>query len=140
MPLYKRCSRCGRRLLFGDACACLKQRHKDYDRYTRDEKSRQYYHSREWTLARDATLQQDDYIDVYLYMTSGELVIADTVHHIIPLREDWERRNDINNLISLHHATHSHIEALYKQDREKIQNELFEILRQFRKNQGGRGT
>lgn len=93
MPIYKRCSRCGRRLLSGSICSCIKERHKEYDRYSRDRKSRQYYHSKEWMMVREAVLDMDGGIDVYLYMKEGKTVFADTVHHIVPLKDDWNKRN-----------------------------------------------
>ena len=48
-----------------------------------------------------------------MYVTQGKVIPADTVHHIIPLREDWNRRLDSGNLMSLHHDTHSMIEREY---------------------------
>ena len=114
MPLYKRCSRCGKRILSGSVCPCIKARHKEYDRYSRDKKSKQYYDSREWEKARASALDADEHIDVYLFMTEGRIEIADSVHHIIPLKEAWEERNSLGNLISLNHDTHSMIEQMYK--------------------------
>lgn len=57
---------------------------------------------------------------------------ADTVHHIIPLRDDWNRRNDIENLMSLNHDTHSTIESLYRKDKELTQKILKEMLNEYR--------
>lgn len=67
------------------------------------------------------------------------MIRADTVHHIIPLRDDWNKRNDPDNLMSLNHDTHSKIEQLYKADKEKMQIELQEMLTEYRKlvRQGG---
>lgn len=84
-------------------------------------------------------MELDQYIDVYMYMTEGVMIRADTVHHIIPLRDDWNKRNDPDNLMSLNHDTHSKIEQLYKADKEKMQIELQEMLTEYRKlvRQGG---
>lgn len=133
MPIYKRCSRCGKRIEAGTTCPCVKARHKEYDRYSRDSRSKQYYHSKEWDRVREDVLTLDGGIDVYLYMTQGTVVKADTVHHIVPLREDWNKRNERENLISLHHDTHSMIEQMYKQDKKKIQTELQEMIQTYRK-------
>lgn len=139
MPIYKRCSRCGSRIPSGSRCPCLKERHKEYDRMIRDKKSKQFYDSGEWTRARADAMDADQGIDVYLFVTKGQVKPADTVHHIIPLRDDWEKRCDINNLMSLHHDTHSLIESLYKKDKQKIQRELLEMVKRFRETvrQGG---
>ena len=34
--IYKRCSRCGKRIESGQTCECVKMRHKEYDRLSRD--------------------------------------------------------------------------------------------------------
>ena len=47
-------------------------------------------------------------------MTEGVILAADTVHHIIPLKEAWDKRCDKQNLMPLHHDTHSKIEQMYK--------------------------
>lgn len=85
-------------------------------------------------------MEADCGIDVYLFMTKGEIKHADTVHHIIPIKDDWEKRSDINNLMSLHHDTHSLIESLYKKDKQKIQKELLEMLKRFRETAGQGGV
>ena len=131
--IYKRCSRCGKRIPSGSKCECLKGRHQEYDRFSRDKKSKEFYGSSEWEKAREDALEADAGIDVYVYMTTGEIVAADMVHHITPLRDDWKRRNDIDNLMSLSSVTHSVIEALYKQDKEGTKRKLYEMLTQFRR-------
>ena len=132
MPLYKRCSRCGQRIPSGSTCPCIKARHKEYDRYSRDRKSKQFYGSRQWLLIRSAAMAADDGIDVYLFMTEGMLVPADTVHHIIPLQDDWQKRMDINNLMSLSNGTHSMIEQMYKKDKPGTQKKLQKMLLEYR--------
>ena len=136
--IYKRCSRCGRRIPSGSKCPCLKERHKEYDQYARDSKTKAFYDGKEWEKQRKRILEEDG-IDVYLYMTSGEVKLADTVHHILPLRECWERRLDPDNLMSLHHDTHSHIEKLYKMKKTEMEKQLSEMLTQFRREQQGGG-
>lgn len=132
MPIYKRCSRCGRRLPSGSKCPCQKDRHKEYDRYSRDRKSKQYYDGGEWQQARASAMEADQGLDVYLFMTKGEVVNADTVHHIVPLKDDWNKRNDITNLMSLHHDTHSLIETEYRKNKTEMQKKLSKMLAEYR--------
>ena len=74
-----------------------------------------------------------DKVDVYLYMTQGKIVPADTVHHITPLRDDWNRRLDVNNLMSLHHETHSTIERDYaSRGARSMAHTLYILLSEFR--------
>ena len=132
MPINKRCFRCGARFPAATRCECVKQRHKEYDRYSRDRKSRAFYNSSAWEHARSAALEADEGLDVYLYMTEGIVVLADTVHHIIPLQDEWEKRNDISNLMSLSGETHSMIEQMYKKDKDGMEKKLHEMLQKYR--------
>lgn len=72
-------------------------------------------------------------MDVYLFMTEGVVVKADSVHHIVPLRDDWARRCDISNLMSLSHESHSRIEAGYKKDKRGIEERLQAMLIEYRR-------
>ena len=139
MPIYKRCSKCGKRVPEGSRCPCNKQRHQMYDKYYRDRKSKDYYSGSEWKVARTAALETDEGIDVFVFMTTGEVIAADTVHHIIPLKEDWEQRNNIDNLMSVRHDTHSIIEKEYKKDKRGMQKKLREMLNEYRKQEGRGG-
>lgn len=131
--IYKRCSRCRKRLPEGSTCNCWKKSyHKEYDRISRDKQAKAFYCSSAWTKKREEVLNMDENIDVYVYMTKGEIILADTVHHITPLRDDWSRRLDEENLMSLSHETHSKIERRYKSDKEQIMRELHLMLKQFR--------
>lgn len=136
MPIYKRCSRCGKRLPTGTTCECVKNRHREYDRYSRDKKAKEFYHSGEWERTRAAVIDMDGGIDVYLFMTTGEVVLADTVHHIVPLRDDWSKRMDAMNLMSLNHNTHSMIEQMYKDRKEEMIEKLTEMLIKYRTMEG----
>ena len=135
MPIFKRCSRCGRRLPTGSTCPCLKRRHQEYDRYSRDKKSKDFYSGKEWEIAREAALDADGGIDVYLYMTQDKVVVADSVHHIVPLKDNWSLRAELTNLISLHHDTHSQIEAMYKRDKAGTQAMLRKLLEEYRRGE-----
>ena len=92
-----------------------KERYRIYDQNARNQKSKTFYDSREWQLTRSDILSACG-IDVYVYMTEGVILAADTVHHIIPLKEAWDKRCDKQNLMPLHHDTHSKIEQMYKKE------------------------
>ena len=135
--IYKICSRCGKRIPEGTTCPCQKIRKaesdKHYDKYQRDQKSTEFYKSGVWQLTRQRVLNMDQHLDVYEYMMHGRVVIADTVHHIVPLKEDWNRRLDISNLMSLNHDTHSQIERDYEKYGAKVMAcRLSEILGRYR--------
>lgn len=133
--LYRRCGRCGKRIESGSRCECLKKRHSEYDRYSRDKKSKAFYNSLEWQRKRADILDLDEGIDVYVFMKTGEIILADTVHHIVPLKEDWSKRLDDDNLMSLNHDTHSAIEKKYKDSRQEMIDELRKMLQEFRRKE-----
>lgn len=136
MAIYTRCPRCGKRILAGEKCECFKayqqRRHREYDSACRDERSKAFYNSAEWERIRAAVLELDDGIDVYVFMTTGKILLADTVHHIEPARDNWNRRLDPDNLMSLNHDTHSKIEQMYKKDKAGMMKILQEMLVRYR--------
>ena len=109
-------------------------RHKEYDAHCRDQKAKKFYNSSEWRAIRQKVLARDAGIDIYLYIVEGRIVPADTVHHIVELSEDYTRRLDMDNLISVSDGTHSMISKAYKDTamRAKMQQTLRECARRYR--------
>lgn len=134
MPIYKRCAYCGRRIRVGEECGCvsIKRDHSYYDKHKRNKESAAIYHGRKWDKSRQAALDLDQGIDVYMYQTTGEVIPADTVHHIEPLVEKPDLAYDIDNLISLSDGTHSRIEAMYRSGDPEIRDCLREMIRKGR--------
>ena len=114
-----------------------KERYRIYDQNARNQKSKTFYDSREWQLTRSDILSVCG-IDVYVYMTEGVILAADTVHHIIPLKEAWDKRCDKQNLMPLHHDTHSKIEQMYKKERPVMEKSLQKCLWIFIHRREGR--
>ena len=141
MPIYRRCGRCGARILSGTTCPCMKdanrERYRIYDKTQRDSKSKQFYNSTAWLRERRHVIEDlDDGMDVYAYVVHGRIVPADTVHHIVPLRDDWELRLSDHNLMSVSSASHAEIEALYKQSKQAAVAMLQKIVRAHRQALG----
>ena len=93
-----------------------KERYRIYDQNARDQKSKTFYDSREWQLTRSDILSACG-IDVYVYMTEGVILAADTV--------------------PLHHDTHSKIEQMYKKERPVMEKKLAKMLVDFYTQTGG---
>ena len=134
--IYKLCTCCGRKIPEGNICPCQKKRKaagdRQYDRNQRDLKAKEFYRSSRWLAVRQRVLNMDR-VDVYMYMTQGKVIPADTVHHITPLRDDWSRGLDVSNLMSLHHNTHSMIEREYaSRGARSMANTLYILLAEFR--------
>ena len=132
--IYKRCSRCGKRIPTGTKCDCIKDVRREYDKYYRNKKSAAFYASSTWKKVRDTIMNKYDGLDVYLYVTAGQVVNADVVHHIIPVTGDDSRLYAETNLIPLSHATHNMVHDTYDKGQEEMmemQMKLVDCLRQF---------
>lgn len=53
LQIYKRCSRCGKRILSGTNCSCYTDRHKQYKKERTDIKEQKLYNSSEWKKIRN---------------------------------------------------------------------------------------
>lgn len=129
--IYKRCDHCGRMIPPGTHCPCItRKRNKEYDAHHRDKARKSFYQSREWLDMREEILMRDSRVDRYLLSMTGEVEAATMVHHITPLGEDWSRRLDPSNLISLSDRVHKQIHKLYESDANaETRERLFEIIR-----------
>lgn len=79
---------------------------KYYDQYQRDKQSRGFYKSRAWQAVRLRALVRDTYL-CQDCLKENRIAQADTVHHRVPIREDWSKRLDMDNLLSLCSACHN---------------------------------
>ncbi|OSA88820.1 UNVERIFIED_ORG: hypothetical protein B2H93_17300 [Clostridium botulinum] len=137
MPIYKRCSRCNKRILEGTKCDCLKARHKEYKHYRTDKKEQSFYSSKEWLPIKEKAKALYDGIDIYSYYVLNKLEYGQTMHHIEELKDNWDRRLDINNLIYLTESNHQIIHKLYKEGKKKETMELlFYLIEKFKSEFG----
>ena len=83
-----------------------KDRHKLYDKNVRDKESAKFYNSKGWKLLREMALNRDLGLCQHCYK-GNKITMADMVDHIVPVKVNWERRLDINNLQSLCNRCHS---------------------------------
>lgn len=130
--ILKICNRCGKVIPTGTKCNCITPYKKDYNKFRRDKKIKEFRASKEWRAVRAEVIEDSDGYDLYLYYTTGELVKGSSVHHIHPLssEEGWKRRTDKSNLINLSEQTHGVIEMKYKNEnaRERLIQELEDIV------------
>lgn len=111
----------------------------EYNEYRRDKKAATFYVSSEWRKLRERMLKLYDGLDMYAYYVQHRIVIADMVHHIIELDEDWSRRLDPVNLFPLSKGNHGIISALYKKEtmKKQTQKQLQDILQKHWEEAGG---
>jgi 5-methylcytosine-specific restriction protein A len=109
---------------------------KHYDKYTRDKSAAAFYNSPEWIKTREYTLAKYKGLDLYAFFILNKIVYADTVHHIVELKENWDRRLDVNNLFPLSSSNHNAIHTMYEKDKEGTQRLLFNLLDRWEKEMG----
>lgn len=79
-------------------------RYSNYDK-DRDPKLVSFYHGVKWKRLRESVLTRDNYL-CQDCLSANKLVGAEEVHHIIEVKEDWDKRYDESNLISLCKSCH----------------------------------
>ena len=111
--IYKRCARCGKRLPSGTTCMCY-NRYAEYNRYRDDDKYNRFYTTAKWNKAKDTVKQRCYGLDIYSLLVDGVIEFGRTVHHIEPLKDNWDKRLDYSNLIYLteqhHHMVHAQLQ------------------------------
>ena len=107
-------------------------RQRKYDqtvRHVRDAALTAFYHSRTWIKLQPVILAKYHKLDLWAYYVDHTIVAAEMVHHIRPIRTNWENRFSVGNLIPLSDRNHGQIEQLYKTDKcEETQRKLLQIL------------
>ncbi|MSS43154.1 HNH endonuclease [Anaerosalibacter bizertensis] len=112
------------------------ERNRYYDKHIRDKKATSFYNSTEWIKTREYILNKYKGLDLYAFFILKEIIYADTVHHIVELKEDWNRRLDLDNLIPLNDISHKKIHGMYLKDKEGTQRLLFELIERWEKKYG----
>lgn len=123
--MLKSCSKCGRIHDSKEQCQIKYMT----SIHHRDEKIQKFRNSQKWRNCREDIKRRDKYICVYCYYNKKAKRrfnwINLSVHHIVPLEEDFERRLDESNLITLCRDDHELAEK-GEISRERLQ-ELIEM-------------
>ncbi len=88
-----------------------------------------FYHSKAWKDKRDEILARDNY-ECQHCKAKGLVVKGTEVHHIIHLKDDWSKRFDNDNLVTLCRACHNlehpeKIKKMKKPKNKKLPKELW---------------
>ncbi|GEP65780.1 hypothetical protein CBE01nite_35480 [Clostridium beijerinckii] len=132
--ICKRCSRCGKRIQTGSKCNCSQKRYKEYDKDKINSKEKKFYSSDQWNKIKDKAKELYEYIDIYSYYVSNKLEYGQTVHHIVPIKREWEKRFALDNLIYLTESNHRVIHnRMENGEYNEVINELNELVARFKK-------
>ncbi|QUG41255.1 HNH endonuclease [Psychrobacillus sp. INOP01] len=80
--------------------------HKYYDKHQRDKQSNSFYHATAWKKARSIVKIRDNGLCKEC-MNDKRITVGSIVDHMIPTKEDWDKRLDLDNLQLLCHACHN---------------------------------
>lgn len=97
-------------------------------RYKRDKQYASFYHSKEWVRLRDYIIKHYKGLDLFAYFIENKIVSASTGHHIVELKEDWNLRLVIDNIIPVSDVSHNKIHAMYNKNKKRTQELLKEII------------
>ncbi len=125
--IYKRCSKCGKRIPSGTSCPDCKREYSKRE-YSKPEGTRKLYHTARWQKLRVAVLSRYSGMDLWALHHHGRIEYAETVHHIIPTAENETMFFMFDNLIPVSRSSHDEIHERYKKDKQKTQEELRRIL------------
>lgn len=77
-----------------------------YDKYNRNKKHDQFYHSSSWIKCRDYIKIRDNGLCQHC-LNEKRITVGVLVDHIVPLSIDWSKRLDENNLQLLCQSCHN---------------------------------
>jgi hypothetical protein len=106
-------------------------RFKTYDILRRDKKAAIFYNSIEWITTREVVQNKFNHIDVYAYYIDKVIIPSTLVHHIHELKDNWDKRLDIENLIPLSDRSHKIIHEAYKKNKIETQRLLFSLMKRW---------
>lgn len=140
MALNKYC-RCGKQIPIQNKCCddCIGYYQKQNAKYQKKYDSTKrvnadFYESLEWKSIREVVITKANGLDLYEYYINKAIVKANTVHHIIEVKEDYELRLDITNLIPLSASNHKKIHKKYLRNKRATQQMLMMVLEQARQS------
>ncbi|BEP28803.1 HNH endonuclease [Helicovermis profundi] len=85
-----------------------RENNRKYDHHNRDKKIKNFYHSKAWKKFREGILIRDNYL-CQECLKENIITNAEIVHHIVEVREDFEKRFVYDNCFSVCKACHNRI-------------------------------
>ncbi|URZ15322.1 HNH endonuclease [Clostridium felsineum] len=142
MPLYRKCSKCKKKVPIGTLCECEKKvRRESYKAYKKrrmsdkQEAERQrFYNTNAWKFLSDTVKKHYLGMCVMCWYRNNEMVNSEYTHHIITLKEDMNMSLNKGNCIPLCDSCHKRVHIEYdkgKDYRIKMQNILRTIIYEF---------
>lgn len=107
-----------------------KESNRIYNSNNRDKETDEFYNSSEWIDKREYILNKYHYRDLWDYfINNDETKTANTVHHIVEIKDNDDLRLEEYNLFPTSPKNHIKIHKLYRKDRKGTQQKLIEIIK-----------
>lgn len=120
----KTCANCGI-VPFDHKCPVVA---KDRYKVNKDRVDNKIYQTKEWRKLREDMREDAKYMCLVSFYCIGNVVVSNTVHHIIEVLQDNTLVYDKDNLIALSEDIHREIHRLYKVS-PKVKREVQELQR-----------
>lgn len=110
-------------------------KHKQYDKYKRNQEAKSFYRSKSWLMCRHHILVRDNYLCQWC-LKDRRIVPADVVHHIKELEDYPELALTASNLESLCHACHTRHHKKENPNQKELENTKAEVVMKANKELG----
>lgn len=110
-----------------------KERYKLYKNNRTDKKEQLLYNSKEWIQLRQVVLNHYKGLDIYEYYINNRIQYAEIVHHIVEVKDSWNKRLVFSNMFPCTKATHNLIHSLYDKDKKGTQQLLYDLINKYNK-------
>lgn len=142
MPLLKQCPHCNKIYNIELDCGCKdkikKEKYLHYKENRKDFLEQRFYLSKEWKKLRDYfKVKYNNLCLMCLYKNIIKSI--DEVHHIVEIKEDWDKRLDIDNLIGLCSECHRKVHRAYLKsdsDNKNMKRALIKLKEWYREKFG----
>lgn len=141
MPVYRKCTQCGIKVLDGTLCNCeVQNRKNNYKQYKYkrlqddDEKERQKFYSSDTWLSLSDNIKKNFFGLCVTCWHKGITKENEFTHHIETMKERFDLRLHEDNLIPVCDSCHKKIHKLMEksnQDKVKIQEALKDLIKEF---------
>jgi len=141
MPVYRKCTVCGRKVLDGTLCKCEEQKKKDsYKDYKRrrmldkQEKDRQQFYSSSAWLRLSENIKNHFFGLCIICWFKGLIQESEYTHHVETIKDRFDLKLDEKNLVPLCHCCHKKVHRMMdKSDKDKIniQNAIRNLIQKF---------
>lgn len=131
--ISKRCIYCGKRVPVGKRCSCIpprKYKPSGSGKYSAEVK--RFYQTAAWEKARERCIAECCGLDIYSLFANNRIEYGRTVHHIVPIIDDYSLRLSPDNLIYLTESNHRIIHELYKTDYSRAAELLRGYVKMFK--------